>query len=464
MIKERISFFKQLEVLADGTLASMAFFAIYPLVTAYPFMEYARIFPIFLAIWLALLHFLGMYHSFRIKEVSDILLTIWASVCIGVGIFGASAYLLKFQDFSRVFIICIFFVVGVLTSAEKVLIMSFFRQIRKKGYNFRRILVVGTGPRAQKFMKLIRERGEWGLKIIGLIDEDRRLIGEELSGFRVLGTLSDVPSIAHENAVDEVMFIVPRSWFYKIDKVIAFCETEGIRVHIAVDVFESQFAKPKQTDLEGFLLLTFERTSIKVWQLFLKGVFDIVVSGMLLVLLMPVFVIIAVAITTTSKGPVFFRQTRVGLNGRKFTLYKFRTMVKNAEALLPELMAQNEMEGPVFKMENDPRVTPLGRFLRKYSLDELPQLWNVFTRDMSLVGPRPPIPEEVNKYDSWQRRRLNMRPGITCLWQVQGRNKITNFDEWMRLDLHYIDHWSFIMDLRVMAKTVPAVLFGVGAK
>jgi exopolysaccharide biosynthesis polyprenyl glycosylphosphotransferase len=235
-------------------------------------------------------------------------------------------------------------------------------------------------------------------------------------------------------------------------------------VHVAIDVFDLKFAKAKQTDLENFLLLTFERAPIKAWHLLLKGIFDVVFSGILLVLLMPFFILVALAIKITSKGPVFYKQIRCGLNGRKFTLYKFRTMVVDADKQLAELVRQNEMKGPTFKMKNDPRITPLGKILRKLSIDELPQLWNVFKRDMSIVGPRPPIPDEVKRYDSWQRRRLSMRPGLTCIWQVQGRSNITDFNEWTRLDLQYIDHWSMLGDLKILLQTVPTVLFGIGAK
>jgi exopolysaccharide biosynthesis polyprenyl glycosylphosphotransferase len=201
-----------------------------------------------------------------------------------------------------------------------------------------------------------------------------------------------------------------------------------------------------------------------VWQLLIKRGIDIAGALLGLAVLIPFGVLTAVLVKLTSPGPVFFRQTRSGLNGRTFTLLKYRTMYRDAEARLKELKDKNEMQGPVFKMENDPRVTPLGRLLRKFSIDEFPQLWNVLVGDMSLVGPRPPIPSEVDQYDPWHRRRLSMRPGITCIWQVRGRNKITDFDEWMRLDLEYIDTWSLWLDIEILMKTIPVVVFGVGAK
>ena len=239
---------------------------------------------------------------------------------------------------------------------------------------------------------------------------------------------------------------------------------EGITVSVATDYFELKFAKARQSDLHGFPLLTFETVPKDIWGLFLKRLFDIVVSGMSLVLLSPVFAAIAIAVKATSPGPALFRQARVSVNGRKFKLLKFRTMVADAEAKLDGLRDKNEMKGPVFKIENDPRITKIGRFLRKFSLDELPQFWNVLTGDMSIVGPRPPIPSEVNEYDPWQRRRLSMRPGITCIWQVSGRNRITDFNEWTKLDLEYIDNWSLWLDLELFFKTIPVVLLAKGAK
>lgn len=458
MIKEHISFFRKVEMLIDVGLATLAF------ILGCPYEEFFSILFWFLAIWMGLLYFQGSYESFRVKRVSDILLTIWSAAILGIGIFGTAAYLFNLQDLNRFFVVFIYLGAAILTSAEKIIFLIFFRQIRKKGYNFRNVLVVGTGPRAHEFIHLVNRRKEWGLEIVGLIDEDPALTGQIINGYEVLGALDDVADIVHDNVVDEIVFIVPRSWLQKIDTIVHFCETEGIRVHIGIDMFDLEFAKAKQTEFDNFLLLTFERTPIKVWHLFIKALFDVVVSTLLLVLLMPIFLIVAIAIKMTSPGPVFYRQVRCGLKGRRFTLYKFRTMVENAESLLPGLMKKNEMTGPVFKMENDPRITPLGKFLRKFSIDELPQLWNVFKRDMSLVGPRPPLPEEVQQYDSWQRRRLSMRPGITCFWQIEGRNHITDFNEWTNLDLKYIDNWSMILDFKILLRTIPTVLTGIGAK
>ena len=411
-----------------------------------------------------MLSYFGMYRTFRTKTIPNILLDIMQTALLGFGLTSSVIYMLKVEYVSRVLVLIAFLATWIFISAEKLSIVLLFRFIRRHGYNFRQILVVGTGRRAQNLLNLVKEHAEWGLRIVGLVDEDAARSGETVEGYKVLGTFKDVPDIIHGNPIDEVIFVVPRASIGKIEALMQLCELEGITVSVATDYFELKFAKARQSDLHGFPLLTFETVPKDIWGLFLKRLFDIVVSGMSLVLLSPVFAAIAIAVKATSPGPALFRQARVSVNGRKFKLLKFRTMVADAEAKLDGLRDKNEMKGPVFKIENDPRITKIGRFLRKFSLDELPQFWNVLTGDMSIVGPRPPIPSEVNEYDPWQRRRLSMRPGITCIWQVSGRNRITDFNEWTKLDLEYIDNWSLWLDLKLFFKTIPVVLSAKGAK
>jgi len=233
-------------------------------------------------------------------------------------------------------------------------------------------------------------------------------------------------------------------------------------VRFALNIFPHTKAKVDLEDLDGVPLLTFSTSPNSQLQLMAKRATDVTLSALLLFLGMPVVLVIALLVKITSGGSILFRQTRCGLNGRFFTLYKFRTMIEDAEARRRDLWHLNEMNGPVFKVRNDPRVTAFGRFLRKFSLDELPQLWNVLRGDMSLVGPRPPIPEEVAQYQRWQRRRLAMKPGLTCLWQISGRNEL-DFNRWIELDLEYIDSWSPSLDWKILWKTIPVVLSGRGA-
>jgi exopolysaccharide biosynthesis polyprenyl glycosylphosphotransferase len=290
------------------------------------------------------------------------------------------------------------------------------------------------------------------------------MVGQRIGGHEVIGTYKDLTGILMEQAIDQVVIIASRSCLDKVEPLVHQCETIGTTVSVAIDLFDSQFTVGKEENILGLPTLTFQTVSDKVGQLLFKRLMDIIVSGVLLILAFPVNLIIAILVKATSKGPVFFTQERCGLHGSKFDLYKFRTMVVDAESKLEALKDKNEMQGPVFKITNDPRLTSLGKFLRKWSLDELPQLWNIFNGHMSLVGPRPPMPSEVARYDYWQRRRLSIRPGLTGLWQVSGRNNISKFDDLVKLDLHYMDHWSLMEDFKILLRTIPAVIKGTGAR
>ena len=429
-----------------------------------PIKEYFWFLPEFIITFTIILYAFGMYRSFRTKRILCIIAILSKSAVINFMIFGTFTYLFHMVNISRILIVLTFILSVLLIALEKTVLLYFFRQLRKKGFNFRNILIVGTGERAQKLIKNIQQNPEFGLKIVGLIDKDANKKGEHILTHRVIGSLEDIPHILREMPIDQVMFIVPRSWLVDLEGPILYCEKMGISVSVAIDLFDLQFTKGTEGSLFGIPLISFEPTSDHVWQRVIKRLFDLFSSFIALIILTPFFILIAICIKLTSKGSIFFSQERVGLNGRKFILYKFRTMCEGAEEKLEDLQSLNEMDGPTFKITNDPRITPLGKFLRKFSIDELPQLYNVFKGDMSIVGPRPPINHEVEKYDHWQRRRLSMRPGITCLWQVEGRNKITSFDEWMKLDLKYIDNWSLGLDLNILLRTVPVVVFGIGAK
>ena len=246
-----------------------------------------------------------------------------------------------------------------------------------------------------------------------------------------------------------------------LEEIFLLCEEEGVKTRVMLSFFPHVTSKVYLEALQDLPLLTFTTTPQNDYLLLVKNGIDLVLACVLLVLAAPLLALIALLVKTTSKGPIVFKQIRCGLGGREFVFYKFRSMVENAEATRSRLQHLNEMSGPVFKIGKDPRCTPVGRFLRKFSLDELPQLINILKGDMSFVGPRPPLPGEVENYQRWQRRRLRMKPGLTCLWQVRGRNEI-DFDEWMKLDLQYIDDWSLLLDVKIALKTIPIVLLGKG--
>jgi exopolysaccharide biosynthesis polyprenyl glycosylphosphotransferase len=413
-------------------------------------------------LWCGMLYLNGMYYSMRTRKFLEIVRIIIRSSFFTFLAFGTVVFLFKLKFVSRMF-----FAIFVVTSlffilSEKAALFSIMRYARKKGYNYREILIVGTGRRAAKFINKIQNHPEWGFKILGAIDDEPGRGIEKVSNVKVIGTLEDILSILHREAIDEIIFVVPRSRLSHIENTIYDCEIEGVKTTIAVDLFDLKIARSHPTELDGIPLLRFETTVAKEWQLFVKRIMDVVISGLGIVLLSPLFLIVVVSIKLTSSGPLLFKQERLGLNGRKFILYKFRTMYKGAQEALSKVEDLNMMHGGDFKKKKIKWITLVGRLLRKFSVDELPQLFNVFIGHMSIIGPRPTVPDEVEKYKSWQRRRFSMKPGITCLWQIKGRNKI-GYDEWMKLDLEYLDNWSLWLDLKILFKTIPVVLFGIGA-
>ncbi len=474
MLKQYSNIFRRGLILSDCIVLVLAFFSAYfleqyvlnhiHLNPLFPVDYYMWAAPLVAVSWTVTLYMLGMYDSFRLKTLPQILFTILQSSIYSFLIFSVAVYLYRIQNVSRTFMM-VFFGLGVLfLTLEKLAVFLVCSRLRSKGFNFRNVLIVGTGYRARNFIRHLGQQRDLGLKIVGLVDEDPKQQGREVEGHYVMGSLESIPAILRDRVVDYVVYIVPRNSLAKIESSLIQCELVGVTSYVSVDLFDLKFTTGKETNFMGTPMISFSMTPYSMGALVFKRLCDVVISGIGLLVIAPFYLGLALAIKCTSKGPIHFRQQRVGLNGRTFNLYKFRTMVVDAEAKLKELLSHNEMSGPAFKMENDPRITPVGKFLRKFSLDELPQLWNVFMGDMSLVGPRPPLPSEVKQYDDWHKRRLSIRPGITCLWQVSGRNKITDFDEWARLDLKYIDEWSLTLDFEILMRTVPAVLSASGAK
>ncbi|MBN2089831.1 sugar transferase, partial [candidate division KSB1 bacterium] len=356
-----------------------------------------------LPIWLFLLAKFGMYKDFRTRAY---LQTIIIILKVGfISFFGLSSiiFIQKSQLTSRFFIGLFTIVAIIFLIVAKKFTTSFLAMVHKRGYNQINLLIVGTGRRAREFIRAITQNSHWGLHIVGLIDDEHGMFGKKIEGYRVMGRIQDIPAIIRWKVIDRVIYVVPRLWLNRLDEVILACEREGIATSISMDLYDLRIATVRQTDFNGFPLLEFETITAKEWQLFLKRTFDILVAGFGLLLVFPIMSITATIIKLTSPGPIFFKQIRCGLNGRKFMLYKFRSMHVNAEMKKRELVKANEMDGPVFKIKRDPRITSFGRFIRKFSIDELPQLLNVLKGDMSIVGPRPPLPVEVEMYQLWQR-------------------------------------------------------------
>jgi exopolysaccharide biosynthesis polyprenyl glycosylphosphotransferase len=323
----------------------------------------------------------------------------------------------------------------------------------------RYLYVVGTGSTALRIGALIEGSEAYGLRLLGFLGDGAGSV--QLGREYAVTELAGLPEILGRQVVDEIVFAVDSEKLGDLEDVFLLCEEEGVRTRLHVDFFPHMHSRVGLERLEGEAMLTFSGAPHDEFRLLMKRLTDVAVAGVALAVLAPVFAAIWVVIRMTSRGPALFRQERCGLNGRRFTLYKFRTMVEDAEARKAELAHLN-VKQTAFKIPNDPRLTGVGRWLRKFSLDELPQLWNVVRGEMAIVGPRPPVPDEVAHYERWQRRRLRMRPGLTCLWALAGRDGLS-FDEWMRLDLNYIDRWSLGLDWWIMVKTVPAVILGRGA-
>ena len=324
------------------------------------------------------------------------------------------------------------------------------------------VVIVGTGKRAREIGRALEE-SEYGIRLLGFLAEEpgpENLV--QLRRSYPVQPISDLPSMLLRQPIDEIVFAVDGRFLAQLEETFLFCDEEGVRTRVALDFFPHVNSEVYLDRLGTAPLLTFAAAPHDEIKLFLKRSIDVILAGTALVLLSPAMLVVAALIRLTSPGPVIFRQTRCGLNGRRFQFYKFRSMCANAEEMLAAVGHLNTRGDTVFKIPNDPRLTWLGRWLRKFSIDEWPQLWNVIRGDMSIVGPRPAIPEEVDKYKRWQRRRLRMRPGLTSLWAVSGRDRV-DFETWMRLDMQYIDNWSLALDWKIMLWTIPRVLTGRGA-
>lgn len=413
-------------------------------------------------LWEGMIVWAKVFLPSRTAGYFDVIWTVAACVFLATGAFGAVAFALQLEFLSRGVILIFVAVSTVLLSVEKCGLIFVLRFLRRKRRNLNFMLVVGTGPRACKFLQDIDDHPEWGIQVVGLIDKDAEMVGKSVRGHSVLGRLEDIPYILSTQVVDTVTYIVPHKWIGDLGASIYRCELQGVDVQVALDLFQYDIGRVRISNHGRLPMLSLEATSIPVWKAVVKRSLDIAVSALALFLISPLLLLISIVIKLTSPGPVFYTQKRNGLRGREFRMLKFRSMVVNAEELLAGLSEKNDMSGAAFKCKDDPRVTPVGQFLRRYSLDELPQLVNVLLGHMSLVGPRPLIASERDKYEEWQQRRMSVRPGITCLWQINGRNEL-DFENWMKLDLNYIDQWSILNDLKILAKTLPAVLRGKGA-
>jgi exopolysaccharide biosynthesis polyprenyl glycosylphosphotransferase len=410
-------------------------------------------------IWVVVLWYHGLYRlraRWRLRtEAMDI-----ARATVTVAALTLSIlFVFKQEDVSRIFLVALFTAEPLVLLAGRGLLRFGFAELRRRGHNARYMLVIGTGKLAQDFADLVESRAGLGLNVIGHLS----VPGEAQSVVTrpILGGLEGIEKVLHTRIVDEVAACLAPESASLLEPIASLAADEGKTVRIPVDPSDGSIRNAREEEFEGLVVRSLVHDGHREAGLVIKRLIDIAGAVVGLVILSPIMLIAAVLIRLRDGSPVIFRQTRVGLHGRPFTILKFRTMAQDAEERLHEVAHLNELQGAAFKASNDPRMSSLGRRLRQLSIDELPQLWNVLKGEMSLVGPRPPLPSEVIEYDIWHRRRLSMKPGITGLWQVESRHE-ANFDRWVELDLSYIDRWTLWLDLSILLRTMPNVMMARG--
>jgi exopolysaccharide biosynthesis polyprenyl glycosylphosphotransferase len=417
--------------------------------------------------WIGIFDYFIRYRADRLVALHTQLKNLFKATSLAAFWLMVISALFSVKSFNILNILIFYVLVTVIGVFSRLFLRILLLSARRSGYNYRYLLVVGANERSSQIAAKIEEKPELGYKIVGFVSETPEA-AEEWRGkpqmrWNILGTLEELRQIFTRERVDEVVVCLPvDARFRDIASIIQNARELGIVVRLMPEFADGYLLKNLHIEeFEEEYVITLFREQMLL-QLLLKRGIDAAISLMVLVILFPMLVLVAILIKLTSPGPVFFVQNRVGMNQRQFKLYKFRSMVADAEERKSELLHLNERDGPAFKIDNDPRITSIGRFIRKTSIDELPQLFNVLSGEMSLVGPRPPLPDEVQKYEWLFRKRLSVKPGITCIWQISGRNNVS-FERWMQMDHEYIENWSIWLDLRILLKTIPAVLFSRGA-
>ena len=468
MLKSSSKFQIQLAFLADMLLVCLAMvpaLAIHKLLyhwwpdvfagTFDFFWDQAWLFVLIVFVWMLSLEFCGLYDQVLDMGRRHAVAKTSQAGALGFAILLGLLYVLKLHNFPRTLLL----LHAVFAAAAVYLRLIWVQPVLLRLENRRHLLLVGHPDDVPQVRAWLQEPlNAVHFEFVGLLHPAGTAAPD---GIPSLGSTDRFSDILHSTVVDDVVLLPAHLPADDVSAWLKQCQVEGIETLVLASHLKPAIARLELEEIGDTPVLLYTTASPSTWALAVKRLSDIVLSGAALLFLSPLFLLFAILVKRTSPGPVFFAQQRCTYHGRIFPMYKFRTMVANAEAIRDKLQAQNEVTGPVFKMKTDPRVTPIGRFLRKYSLDELPQLWNVFRGDMSIVGPRPPIPAEVAQYENWQRRRLSMRGGCTCLWQIGSRNDMP-FEDWMRLDLKYIDTWSLSLDLKIIAKTFGVMFRGTG--
>ncbi|HEU5317413.1 MAG TPA: sugar transferase, partial [Chloroflexota bacterium] len=403
----------------------------------------------------------GLYRLSRSQQWLDEVGIIVAGTTLAVSILVMVFYLFRPGITSRAMLFYAWVGIVVLLSGFRAVVHWVVAHRRKRGLGLARVLVVGAGHVGKMVMQQIAGRPGLGYQLVGFCDDVAWAQGTSFGRFSCLGDLADLGEVIDGHRVDEVVIALPSAEHEKILEIVSLCRQRAVEFRLVPDTFDLTLGTLEVDELAGIPLIGLRETALHGFNLWLKRAIDIVLAGAALIAAAPVMLLVAIAVRLESRGPVFYPQYRVGKNG-PFKIYKVRSMYQDADRRLAELQARNEAGGVIFKMKDDPRRTRVGRIIRKLSLDEVPQLWNVVKGDMSIVGPRPPLPQEVEQYDEWHKRRLEVTPGLTGMWQVNGRSDLP-FDEMVMLDLYYIENWSLGLDLKIILQTIPAVLSMRGA-
>ena len=415
-------------------------------------------------VWYVVFNLQGIYRSHRLSRFSEELREIGRAVFLASLMLLMMAQIGRWQTITLRAAASVALIGLVLIVFMRLLLRLNLRRLRLRGHNIKKLLIVGGGPRARWFANEVRQRNDLGYRIVGYVDDETNFNGHGVKDVPRLGDVADLHRIIANDVIDEVFVALPiKSQYSQIETAINLLEEQGIMVHLFSDHFPHRLARSHPSEFEGTPLLSLHSAPPVTWRTEIKRMLDIGVAASMLLSLSPLLALAALAVKLDSDGPVFFIQGRVGFNKRRFRMIKFRTMCVNAEARMQEIEHLNEKSGPIFKITHDPRTTRVGKWLRKTSIDELPQLINVLLGDMSIVGPRPlSVRDAVRMEVAWQRRRFSVKPGLTCLWQVSGRSNLS-FEQWMELDLEYIDRWSLGLDGLILLRTIPAILLARGA-
>jgi exopolysaccharide biosynthesis polyprenyl glycosylphosphotransferase len=427
-----------------------------------PYRVYLPLVGLMIVVWVLASRREGAYDVRRGRPLLDELYAVVNATTTAIMLLVVLVFFYRRLFYSRIIFVYAGLMIIVLIGLARVIRQFVLTRMRQAGSGVDRVLIIGAGEVGRTVMRNLIAQPELGYRVVGFLDDNPAKSATDIGPIRALGPLENLPQAVMENAIDQVIITLPWQYHRRTVRLVTEAEHAGVRARVVPDLFQLSLGGVDVEAINGIPLISVKQTALTGANAAIKRAVDLLISGVGVVITAPLWLLVALAIKLDSPGPILFRQERAGRHGKPFTVYKFRSMHVNAEALLEKLRGQNEASGPLFKVRDDPRRTRVGRFIRKTSIDELPQVINVLRGEMSWVGPRPAILSEVAQYQDWHRKRLEVLPGMTGLWQVSGRSDLT-FDEMVMLDIYYAENWSLGLDLRIMLRTIPVALFGDGA-